>query len=69
MSSVVTAAAERLVSGAFGRERLFYKGAAIFLALVLWLVVSAEEPAEHARQLFESTGVRLHHRRPHRAHP
>lgn len=38
------AAAERLVSGAFGRERLFYKGAAIFLALVLWLVVSVEQP-------------------------
>jgi len=36
-------AAERQVSGAF-RERLFYKGAALFLALVLWLVVSVEQP-------------------------
>lgn len=36
-------AAERQVTGAF-RERLFYKGAAVFLALVLWLVVSVEQP-------------------------
>ena len=36
-------AAERRVTGAF-QERLFYKGAALFLALVLWLVVSVEQP-------------------------
>lgn len=28
------------------RERLAYKGAALFFAIVLWLVVSAEEPSE-----------------------
>jgi len=38
-------AARRHLSGAF-TERLLYKGAAIFMALVLWLVVSADQPAE-----------------------
>ena len=37
--------ARRHLSGAF-TERLLYKGAAIFMALVLWLVVSADQPAE-----------------------
>lgn len=31
---------------AMATERLGYKGAALFFALVLWLIVSAEEPAE-----------------------
>jgi YbbR domain-containing protein len=38
-------AARRWLVGAF-TERLLYKGAALFLALVLWLVVNAEEPIE-----------------------
>ena len=39
------AAARSWLVGAF-TERLLYKGAALFLALVLWLVVNAEEPIE-----------------------
>ena len=35
---------QRLVAAA--TERLPYKAAALFLAIVLWLVVSAEEPTE-----------------------
>ncbi|HEX5581534.1 MAG TPA: hypothetical protein VFX39_08160 [Gemmatimonadaceae bacterium] len=35
----------RHVRGAF-TERLLYKGAAVFLALVLWLVVSTEQPTQ-----------------------
>lgn len=35
----------RRMRGAF-TERLLYKGAALFLALVLWLVVSTEQPTE-----------------------
>ncbi len=35
----------RLVKGAL-TERLMYKAAALFLALVLWLVVSADQPTE-----------------------
>ncbi len=35
----------RLLRGAL-TERLLYKGAALFLALVLWLVVSADQPTE-----------------------
>lgn len=38
-------AARRHLGGAF-TERLMYKGAALFMALVLWLVVSADQPAE-----------------------
>jgi hypothetical protein len=36
---------ERWLKSAF-TERLGYKGAALFFAIVLWLVVSAEEPSE-----------------------
>lgn len=36
---------QRWLKGAF-TERLGYKGAALFFAVVLWLVVSAEEPSE-----------------------
>ena len=36
---------ERWLKAAF-TERLGYKGAALFFAIVLWLVVSAEEPSE-----------------------
>ena len=36
---------ERRLKAAF-TERLGYKGAALFFAVVLWLVVSAEEPSE-----------------------
>lgn len=36
---------ERWLRSAF-TERLGYKGAALFFAIVLWLVVSAEEPSE-----------------------
>jgi hypothetical protein len=39
------ATAQRWLKGAF-TERLGYKGAALFFAVVLWLVVSAEEPSE-----------------------
>lgn len=38
-------AMRRLLRGAL-TERLLYKAAAIFLALVLWLVVSADQPTE-----------------------
>lgn len=38
-------AARKLLRGAL-TERLLYKTAAIFLALVLWLVVSADQPTE-----------------------
>lgn len=36
---------QRQLRGAF-TERLLYKGAAVFLALVLWLVVSTEQPTQ-----------------------
>ena len=39
------ATVQRWLKGAF-TERLGYKGAALFFAVVLWLVVSAEEPSE-----------------------
>ena len=39
------AAARRWLTGAF-TERLHFKAAAIFLALVLWVIVNAEEPIE-----------------------
>lgn len=38
-------AMRRMLRGAL-TERLLYKGAAVFLALVLWLVVSADQPTE-----------------------
>jgi hypothetical protein len=41
----LTPALRRRLRGAF-TERLLYKGAAVFLALVLWLVVSTEQPTE-----------------------
>jgi hypothetical protein len=43
--SAAGAAAQRWLRGAF-TERLGYKGAALFFAVVLWVVVSAEEPSE-----------------------
>lgn len=43
--SATTASLERWLKGAL-TERLGYKAAALFFAVVLWLVVSAEEPSE-----------------------
>ena len=43
--SALGATVQRWLKGAF-TERLGYKGAALFFAVVLWLVVSAEEPSE-----------------------
>ena len=43
--SALGASIQRHLRAAF-TERLAYKGAALFFALVLWLVVSAEEPSE-----------------------
>jgi len=43
--SLSGATVQRWLKGAF-TERLGYKGAALFFAAVLWLVVSAEEPSE-----------------------
>ena len=43
--SAPAATAKRWLKGAF-TERLGYKGAALFFAVVLWVVVSAEEPSE-----------------------
>jgi hypothetical protein len=40
-----TVSVQRWLKGAL-TERLAYKGAALFFAMVLWLVVSAEEPSE-----------------------
>src|SRR6478609_2369641 len=43
--SATTVSLERWLKGAL-TERLGYKAAALFFAIVLWLVVSAEEPSE-----------------------
>src|SRR5215218_7388120 len=43
--STTSASLERHLKAAF-TERLGYKAAALFFAIVLWLVVSAEEPSE-----------------------
>lgn len=43
--STTSASLERHIRAAF-TERLGYKAAALFFAVVLWLVVSAEEPSE-----------------------
>jgi YbbR domain-containing protein len=43
--SLTGATVQRWLKGAF-TERLGYKGAALFFAVVLWVVVSAEEPSE-----------------------
>jgi hypothetical protein len=43
--SAATASLQRFLKAAL-TERLGYKGAALFFAVVLWLVVSAEEPSE-----------------------
>jgi hypothetical protein len=43
--SISGASVRRWLRGAF-TERLGYKGAALFFAVVLWFVVSAEEPTE-----------------------
>ena len=43
--SATTASLERFLKAAL-TERLGYKAAALFFAVVLWLVVSAEEPSE-----------------------
>jgi hypothetical protein len=43
--SATTASLERFLKAAL-TERLGYKAAALFFAIVLWLVVSAEEPSE-----------------------
>jgi len=43
--SATSASLQRHLRAAF-TERLAYKGAALFFAIVLWLVVSAEEPSE-----------------------